>query len=170
MLSFRKPKRVAQNKNNDHKIHNNNHNYHDEIKLYFIMIVVIIKELVKGTHNDSQQQNNIHYSQWWGAHIWGKFKGHVVIFRVTGPLCGEFTGDQWIPTKASDAELGCFFFMCAWTKGWLNNRGTGDLRSHRAHYVVTVILWSLPLVVNNAKWLIHSTLNSLRPSDAYMRQ
>ena len=32
------------------------------------------------------------------------------IFRVIGPLCGEFTGHQWIPlTKASDAELWCFF-------------------------------------------------------------
>ena len=31
------------------------------------------------------------------------------IFRVTGPLCGEFTGHRWIPlTKASDAELWCF--------------------------------------------------------------
>ena len=31
------------------------------------------------------------------------------IFRVTGPLCGEFTGHRWIPlTKASDAEL-CYF-------------------------------------------------------------
>ena len=31
------------------------------------------------------------------------------IFRVTGPLCGEFTGLRWIPlTKASDAELWCF--------------------------------------------------------------
>ena len=30
-------------------------------------------------------------------------------FRVTGHLCGEFTGHQWIPrTKASDAELWCF--------------------------------------------------------------
>ena len=28
------------------------------------------------------------------------------IFRVTGPLCGEFTGDRWIPfTKASDLEF-----------------------------------------------------------------
>ena len=27
------------------------------------------------------------------------------IFRVTGHLCGEFTGQRWIPrTKASDAE------------------------------------------------------------------
>ena len=31
------------------------------------------------------------------------------IFRVTGPLWGEFTGYWWIPlTKASDAELWCF--------------------------------------------------------------
>ena len=31
------------------------------------------------------------------------------IFRVTGPLWGEFTGHRWIPlTKASDAELWCF--------------------------------------------------------------
>ena len=33
------------------------------------------------------------------------------IFRVTGPLRGEFTGPQWIPrTKASDAELWCFYW------------------------------------------------------------
>ena len=35
------------------------------------------------------------------------------IFRVTGHLCGEFTGLRWIPrTKASDAELWCFFDLC----------------------------------------------------------
>ena len=33
------------------------------------------------------------------------------IFRVTGHLCWEFTGDRWIPhTKASDAELWCFLW------------------------------------------------------------
>ena len=32
------------------------------------------------------------------------------IFRVTGHLCGEFTGHRWIPlTKASDAEFDVFF-------------------------------------------------------------
>ena len=32
------------------------------------------------------------------------------IFRVTGHLCGEFTGPRWIPnTKASDAEFDVFF-------------------------------------------------------------
>ena len=33
------------------------------------------------------------------------------IFHVTSLLCGEFTGQQWIPpTKASDAELWCFLW------------------------------------------------------------
>ena len=33
------------------------------------------------------------------------------IFRVAGPLCGEFTGPRWIPlTKASDAELWYFLW------------------------------------------------------------
>ena len=47
------------------------------------------------------------------------------IFRVTGPLCGEFTGHRWIPsTKASDAELWCFLDLrlnkrlCKQSWGW----------------------------------------------------
>ena len=33
------------------------------------------------------------------------------IFRVTGPLCGEFSGYRWIPlTKASVTELWCFLW------------------------------------------------------------
>ena len=33
------------------------------------------------------------------------------IFRVTGPVCGEFTGPRWFPhTKATDAELWCFLW------------------------------------------------------------
>ena len=33
------------------------------------------------------------------------------IFRVTGHLCGEFTGPRWIPcTKASDVELWYFLW------------------------------------------------------------
>ena len=48
------------------------------------------------------------------------------IFRVTGHLCGEFTGPRWIPhTKASDAELWCFLrlnkrfsFSKHWSGWW----------------------------------------------------
>ena len=56
-------------------------------------------------------------------------------FRVIGRLCGGFTGHRWIPlTKASDAELWFFFFICVWINDWLNDRKASDLRRHRAHY------------------------------------
>ena len=62
------------------------------------------------------------------------------IFRVTGPLCGKLTGDRWIPlTKASDAELWCFFDLRLY-KRLSNDREAGDLRCHHAHYDVNV-LW-----------------------------
>ena len=36
------------------------------------------------------------------------------IFRVTGPLCGDFTGPRWILlTKASYAELWCFLWSAS---------------------------------------------------------
>ena len=61
-------------------------------------------------------------------------------FRVTGPLCGAFTGDRWIPLKkASDAELWCFLWTAPWINGWVNNREAGDLRRHRAYYDVIVM-------------------------------
>ena len=42
-------------------------------------------------------------------HIMTSSNGNI--FRVTGPLCGEFTGPRWIPRpKASDAELWCFLW------------------------------------------------------------
>ena len=39
------------------------------------------------------------------------------IFRVTGHLCGKFTGHRWIShTKASDAELWCLHWSAPeWT-------------------------------------------------------
>ena len=61
------------------------------------------------------------------------------IYRVTGPLCGEFTGHkgQWCGTLM-------FSLICAWTNGWVNNRDTSDLRRRRAHCDVTVMFqWTL---------------------------
>ena len=71
------------------------------------------------------------------------------IFRVTGHLCREFTGHRrTLRTKASDAQLWCFLWS-AWINGWINNRQAGDLRRHRTHYDVNVMmgcLWSIPLL------------------------
>ena len=51
---------------------------------------------------------------WIWIWIWMITSSNGNIFRVTGPLCGEFTGQWWIPlTKASDAELWCFLWSVA---------------------------------------------------------
>ena len=43
------------------------------------------------------------------AYIMTSSNGNIC--RVTGHLCGKFTGPRWIPrTKASDAELWCFLW------------------------------------------------------------
>ena len=58
------------------------------------------------------------------------------IFRVTGPLCGEFTCHRWKDQWRGDLM---FSLSCAWINGWVNNREAGDLRRHRGQYDVTVI-------------------------------
>ena len=66
------------------------------------------------------------------------------IFRVTGHLCGAFTGHRWIPRTQRPATRSfdiLFSLICAWIKGWVNNRKAGDLRRHRTHYDVTVMIY-----------------------------
>ena len=57
------------------------------------------------------------------------------IFRVTGHLCGEFTGPR--PVTRSFAMM--FSLICVWVNDWVNNREAGDLRRYRAHYDVSVM-------------------------------
>ena len=45
------------------------------------------------------------------------------------------------PQKISDAELWCFLWSVK--NGWINNREADDLRRHRAHYDVIVMIASL---------------------------
>ena len=92
------------------------------------------------------------------------------IFRVTGPLCGEFTGHRWIPhIKASDAELWHFRWSAPWINGWANNREAGELRRHHAHYDVIVMtmltVWGLLCCV-----LVMLTLLSLDKSSPFRRR
>ena len=62
------------------------------------------------------------------------------IFRVTGPLCGEFTGHRWIPPHKGQRRGALMVsLISAWINGWVNNRDDGDLRCRCAHYDVTVM-------------------------------
>ena len=71
-----------------------------------------------------------------------------IIFRATGPLCGEFTGHQWIPhTKASDADNG------QWRKqswGWWFET---PWRSLWRHYdVICCTYKSLKVCLSSPQW------------------
>ena len=91
--------------------------------------------------------------------VWVMTSSNRNIFRVTGPLCGEFIGHRWIPrTKASDVQLWCFFFICHWTNGWVNNREAGGLRRHRAHYDVIVLRGTPGTHFNYSLWDHNSKL------------
>ena len=61
------------------------------------------------------------------------------IFRVTGPLCGEFTGPGEFPTQRPVTRSFDVFFDLRLNNGWVNNREAGDLRRHRGHYDVIVM-------------------------------
>ena len=81
------------------------------------------------------------------------------IFRVTGPLCGEFTGHRWVPlTKASDAELWCFF-ICTLNErlskknwGWLFRSQSHSLWRHCNEICTRLsypLIYCLSLLVTN---------------------
>ena len=70
-----------------------------------------------------------------------------IIFRVTGPLCGELTGPGEFPTQRPvTRSFDVFFFICVRINGWVNNREACDLRRHRAHYDVNIMKSTLPLI------------------------
>ena len=64
------------------------------------------------------------------------------IFRVTGPLCGEFTGPGEFPTPRPVTRSFDVFVDQRLNKRLselVNNREAGDLRRHRGHYDVIVM-------------------------------
>ena len=82
------------------------------------------------------------------------------IFRVTGPLCGEFTGHRWINfTKAMTRS-----FDVLWSAPWINgvnNREASDLRRYRAHCDVIVMFVAHYVSNDLDKLRIHTDANEL---------
>ena len=75
------------------------------------------------------------------------------IFRVTGPLWGEFTGHRWIPgTKASDAELRCFLWSAC----------------HRAHYDVAVMNAVDIFLQHAVLWIVTSPNHNTMTTEIYI--
>ena len=82
------------------------------------------------------------------------------IFRVTVTLCGEFTGPGEFPHKGQWRGALMFSFISDWINGWVNNREAGDLRRHRGHYYVNVMMeecetWTLAGTLMRSTSLLH---------------
>ena len=99
------------------------------------------------------------------------------IVRVTGPLCGEFTGRRWIPRtqKPVTRSFDVFFHLCLkrqlskqWRRWWFE--------SYRAHYDIIVLHVVDSLYLNNVGQIVESLIvldiflarNCYRPSYPYI--
>ena len=64
----------------------------------------------------------------------GKISALLALCAGNSPVMGEF------PSQRSVTRDLMFSLICARTKGWVDNRESGDLRRHRIHYDVTVAM------------------------------
>ena len=84
----------------------------------------------KAVHN--KQKADLSVISWW-RHQMETFSAVLVICAGNSPVTDEFPTQRPV-TRSFDVSL-----ICAWMNGWANNRETGDLTRHRAHYDVTVM-------------------------------
>ena len=89
---------------------------------------------------------------WWRISMMTSSNGNT--FRVTGPLCGEFTGPGEFPHKGQWRGTLMFSLICVWINGWVNNREAGDLRRHRGHYDVNVMCAGELRISTSVNWII----------------
>ena len=75
-------------------------------------------------------------------------------FRVTGHLCGEFTGPRWIPAQRPVTRSFDAFLDLRRINGWVNYGEAGDWRRHRAHYDVIVMVTLNATGSDDRAWIL----------------
>ena len=74
------------------------------------------------------------------------FSALLAICAGNSPVTGEFPS-QWPVVRSID-----IFFICAWINGWVNTGEAGDVRRHRAHHDVTVMMFRPTWNFANHQW------------------
>ena len=99
------------------------------------------------------------------------------IFRVTGHLCGVFTGPRWIPrTKASDAELWCIFdlrqnkWLSKQSWGWWFETLSCPLWRHCNDDICTVLIGDVAFKMNETSWNKLQNISWVRVVSYFFRQ
>ena len=71
--------------------------------------------------------------RWW-RHEMETFSALLTLCAGNSPVTGKSPhSGQWRGALM-------FSLICVWKNGWVNNRNSGDLRRHRVHYDVTVMI------------------------------
>ena len=76
---------------------------------------------------DCRQSLSFFWITWW--------RHQMGTFSALPALCAEN------PHKGLWRGALIFSLKCVWINSWVNNRGAGDLRRHRAHYDVSVMIF-----------------------------
>ena len=105
------------------------------------------------------------------------------IFRVTGHLCGEFTGSGEFPTQRPVTRSFDISLIYVWINDWVNNREAGDLRRHLTPYDVIImcqreIVWLTKYIdtllnpkathASSCLWLLHRQLEWVNVKRRYL--
>ena len=86
------------------------------------------------SHTVRFRQLNHTELSWW-RHQMEIFSTLLALCAGKSPVTGEFRTQRPV-TRSFEVSL-----ICAWINGLVNNRETGDLRPHRAHYDVILIMY-----------------------------
>ena len=93
-------------------------------------LVIILSTVNQGKRNRTAR--NISHDD---VIKWKHFSRHRPFVR------GIHRSPMYSPHKSQWHLALMFSFICAWINGWVNNREDGDLRRHRTHYDVIVMLF-----------------------------
>ena len=96
--------------------------------------------------------HNVRYSSWSNKELvmllisYGNSDSHDAVIkwkhfpRYCSFLRGIHRSPMNSPHKGQWRGTLMFYLICTWINGWVNNGEAGDLRNHRAHYDVILIL------------------------------
>ena len=117
----------------------------DSTKLLPVSVKVTDQDL--GRHMVTLGHNELksHGITTWWRHQMETFSALLAICAGNSPVNSPHKG-QWRGALM-------FSLICAWINGWVNNHEAGDLRRHRAHYDVTVILHVIMTHLNSISLL-----------------
>ena len=95
------------------------------------------------------------YTESWWRHQMETFSALLPLYVGNSPVAGEF------PRKGQRRGALMLSLICPLINSWVNNREAGDLKRHRAHYeVIVMMIWTCRWIhthITTQNWLYNYT-------------